>query len=385
MSTSFDTAFGALRKEGLSPAELAEGKKQLQSFMQQVRPAAAERSTEHMAASSPPTHLTAQELHDGKAALRRFMAANPPLESMMDRMIWLVKHIMQPVTATAVLAVVSLGSVAYAAEGSLPGDPLYAVKIHVNEVIASQLYVGNDGQAMWAVHALQRRTQELEQLAKQPHVDDTRWVAMEQAASSAAADVERHLRMISPRQATVARSILRESIGTIAQRKIFDGTEGTEPPEQRILSRIESAAAVPTVAVQLLAPVTATDEHKDNDRHEEKREHDKQEHGQPQQTANDAVSAPVPLLQQATPAMEIAPAEDASDLRMMKMQIAPAGITPAVDNASSSSSSSCGSGSGETADACHASSKSSMSSSSSAATEAEHSPQLPLPIEIPGL
>jgi hypothetical protein len=63
------------------------------------------------------------------------------------------------------------GGVSYAAEGSLPGDMLYPVKIHVNEGVQGTLAVGAKADAEFAHKQLERRAQEAEALAKENRLD----------------------------------------------------------------------------------------------------------------------------------------------------------------------------------------------------------------------
>ncbi len=71
----------------------------------------------------------------------------------------------RPILAAVLLLVLGTGSLSYAAESALPGDPLYAIKIHVNEAVQAQLAVTSEAKAeITAVHAA-KRMQEAEQLA----------------------------------------------------------------------------------------------------------------------------------------------------------------------------------------------------------------------------
>lgn len=63
------------------------------------------------------------------------------------------------------------GGVSYAAEGSLPGDTLYPVKIHINEGVEGTLAVGAKADAEFAHKQLERRAQEAEALAKAHRLD----------------------------------------------------------------------------------------------------------------------------------------------------------------------------------------------------------------------
>ncbi|MFZ3043807.1 MAG: DUF5667 domain-containing protein [Minisyncoccia bacterium] len=59
------------------------------------------------------------------------------------------------------------GSVTFAAEGALPGDLLYPVKIHVAEPLQGALVSGDVGKAQWQAQVAVRRLEEAETLAAQ--------------------------------------------------------------------------------------------------------------------------------------------------------------------------------------------------------------------------
>ncbi len=63
------------------------------------------------------------------------------------------------------------GGVSYAAQGSLPGDTLYPVKVHVNEGVEGAFQVGAKAEAEFARKELERRAAETEALAAQERLD----------------------------------------------------------------------------------------------------------------------------------------------------------------------------------------------------------------------
>lgn len=65
--------------------------------------------------------------------------------------------------ALALVLVVGVGT-SYAAEGALPGETLYAMKLNVNESVKSVLAVGDAAQISWQTERLVRRLQEAEEL-----------------------------------------------------------------------------------------------------------------------------------------------------------------------------------------------------------------------------
>jgi hypothetical protein len=76
-----------------------------------------------------------------------------------------LKYSMPILLILALLA--SGGGVSYAAQGSLPGDTLYPVKISINEPVVGALRIGAQAQAQWNLTLAQTRLQEAERLAAQ--------------------------------------------------------------------------------------------------------------------------------------------------------------------------------------------------------------------------
>jgi len=73
---------------------------------------------------------------------------------------------LRPVAAALVLALfVSSAGISYAAEGALPGDFLYPVKIHLNEPVRGALAVSTSAKAEWAANVAGTRVQEAATLA----------------------------------------------------------------------------------------------------------------------------------------------------------------------------------------------------------------------------
>ena len=73
----------------------------------------------------------------------------------------------------AILLVGLGGGTAYAAQDALPGNPLYAVKVHVNENIQTALATTPEAKAAVNTQLAQERLQEAEELAAQGNLDAT--------------------------------------------------------------------------------------------------------------------------------------------------------------------------------------------------------------------
>lgn len=69
------------------------------------------------------------------------------------------------VMATVLLVALLGGGTAYAAQGSLPGDVLYTIKINVNEQVEGALALSDTAKAQWNTQVAGRRLEEAETLA----------------------------------------------------------------------------------------------------------------------------------------------------------------------------------------------------------------------------
>ncbi len=74
-------------------------------------------------------------------------------------------------SAALLILVASLGGTAYAANGSLPGQPLYPIKINVTEPVETALIPSASGKAAWHAILAERRLDEATQLAVKGSLD----------------------------------------------------------------------------------------------------------------------------------------------------------------------------------------------------------------------
>lgn len=94
--------------------------------------------------------------------------ATPPL---ITRFRQLKQKRMIPLIIGAMLALSGGAGVSYAAEGALPGDTLYPVKIHVNEEIQSAFALSPKAEAALARKKVERRAAEAASLAAEHKLD----------------------------------------------------------------------------------------------------------------------------------------------------------------------------------------------------------------------
>ncbi|MBI4091026.1 MAG: hypothetical protein HY422_03305 [Candidatus Komeilibacteria bacterium] len=115
--------------------------------------------------------LTARERAEIRHTLVSFMQQYPlPERARFSRLHMLLKPAALTFASLVVVATAGAG-ISYAAERSLPGSPLYAVKINLNEKILSALARTPQTQAQWDVHRIERRLEEAEQLIAEGRLD----------------------------------------------------------------------------------------------------------------------------------------------------------------------------------------------------------------------
>lgn len=119
--------------------------------------------------------LTDEERDRMRSDLRLFVADHPVQRSFADSLREWARAAREPFAAVplllrplpaalAALLCVGVGA-SYAAEGALPGDLLYAVKINVNEEVRGAFALSDPARAGWKAAQLSRRLQEAEALA----------------------------------------------------------------------------------------------------------------------------------------------------------------------------------------------------------------------------
>lgn len=175
--TSF---LAAARSCALSPVEHAQVRAALVAHTLKTTPSAV------LQESSTALQLTDYEKAIGRAKLLSFMRANPVEEQAFS----LAHMLFRPFTAalsSAVALTLIGGGMAYAAEGSLPGDLLYPVKVHVTEPIISSLSITSAKRAQWEIRTIERRLEEADALGNRPDQADRQTILhsqMEQDATN---------------------------------------------------------------------------------------------------------------------------------------------------------------------------------------------------------
>lgn len=73
--------------------------------------------------------------------------------------------LMKPMAITLIIAFLMSGGVSYAAEGALPGDAFYPVKVEINERVRGWVAVSEEAKTEWQTRVVERRLEEAETLA----------------------------------------------------------------------------------------------------------------------------------------------------------------------------------------------------------------------------
>lgn len=117
------------------------------------------RDIEKLMSSLKRVSLSGPERARLRSALRASMRSAPATFSTTRRPL-----IMAPVAIALVLALSTGGGIALAAEGALPGEPLYAVKVNVDEKVAGALALSTEAKADLAARLAEKRLKETSEL-----------------------------------------------------------------------------------------------------------------------------------------------------------------------------------------------------------------------------
>lgn len=108
--------------------------------------------------------MSEQEKRAMRATLEAHMAAHP-LGGMKSPYSWVSVVHMRPLVMVPVVILMLGSGTAFAAQGALPGDTLYPIKIHVNEAVAGALAVSDAAKATYNTQAAAERLKEAQALA----------------------------------------------------------------------------------------------------------------------------------------------------------------------------------------------------------------------------
>ncbi len=118
-------------------------------------------------------YLSHEEREHMKNVLREYVAMTPLRTGVVRSepsaayplFSWFINHA-RPVMGASLVAIIALSGVSYAAEGSLPGDSLYTVKVKINEEARLLFAFSDEASAKWEIRRAERRLDEAITLAR---------------------------------------------------------------------------------------------------------------------------------------------------------------------------------------------------------------------------
>ncbi|MEK7514663.1 MAG: DUF5667 domain-containing protein [Patescibacteria group bacterium] len=179
-------------------------------------------------------------------------------------------------TSMALLLIVALVSgTAFAAENSLPGEPLYAIKVNVNERVAGALALTDEAKAEWHTQVAEVRLEEAEKLASLGRLDASKSAEIEDnfnTHAQSAEDIAERIKKDDPdtsNRLTAKRSALLRAHDSILVRV---GKESNDDDSeklasgiaQRIRTRSEKKESIATSSVFSISTTISSD--KENER-----------------------------------------------------------------------------------------------------------------------
>ena len=155
-----------------------------------------------------------------KAAMRsRLFGAPSPLSPQHSPYFFFSFQFARVAVAGVLVLVLAGGGTAYAAQGALPGSPLYAVKINVNEPVKVALAAGPRAKAAAEESIAQTRVEEAQALEVQGRLDATTSEELEQDFNKHAAAALAFDASTTPQRVAVAVEVESEASDTAPQDK----------------------------------------------------------------------------------------------------------------------------------------------------------------------
>ena len=143
MNKYFQNIFNKVEQVKLSSIEKEEMRASLELF-----------AIKHPVRNADTTRLLLQERSKSYISAFAEMLTLKPLISKL-----------KPMPIILIIALLIGGGTSFAAEGALPGDVLYPIKVSVNEEVRSFVAISNEAQAKWDARRAERRLEEAEKLA----------------------------------------------------------------------------------------------------------------------------------------------------------------------------------------------------------------------------
>ncbi len=155
-------------------------------------------------------------------------------------------------TIAILIAILMSGSVSYAAEGTVPGDILYPIKIHVNENVESAFAVSSEADARLRAEFAERRIMEAEALHEESRLDEKTKIKLSAQFNEHTSDMEEYLRELADDDSERAIEISSDFEATLSEHvdtlKIFGLIIGAKASSSTEVGGVRSIA--PTANLQ---------------------------------------------------------------------------------------------------------------------------------------
>lgn len=109
---------------------------------------------------------------------------------------------LQPMTIMLIIALLLGGGTSFAAEGALPGDVLYPIKVSINEEVRSFVAFSDNSQAKWDARRAERRLEEAEKLAAEGRLNTETRVQIESRFENHAKAFQKSVEKLESKQDT---------------------------------------------------------------------------------------------------------------------------------------------------------------------------------------
>jgi hypothetical protein len=221
------------------------------------------------------TPLSEHEKNSVRDGLRMFMTEHPARAPWHVRMLDTIEHIadvaysprMQAMTASLAFMVLAGTGTAYAAGNALPGQPLYAVKVNLEEPMQGVFATSAQAQASWNAQLAARRLSEAAQLAATDQLTPAAQAAIASGLDQATENFDASIAELATSSSNVATAANLESnmeatltANTQVLAEIQNAVPSAAPSIQPLLSRVRTRAiAVSSARAQLDDAATTAD------------------------------------------------------------------------------------------------------------------------------
>lgn len=197
--------------------------------------------------------LSRMEKDAMRTHVEEFVRANPKRGGMIPSP-WVAGRFLmmahKPVAFALVLLLIVGGGTAYAAEGALPGDALYPIKVNVVEEAVAAVQVSDTAKAQWAAQRAERRLTEATTLTDSGRMTDEKQAEIQERFDHLAQAVEEHTKHVE------------ETKGPRIAAAVLADFEAKLRGHERALARAENvrpagAARALSAEVKIVAPMKA--------------------------------------------------------------------------------------------------------------------------------